>query len=101
SLVLGLAGGARAQDVEPSSSPAERSDELRLRYGASLGTGFGVADSRGSFVFPIDAHGRIGAQLNDWFAIYYQATIRSAIEVRVCVLCSGQSAVDLVHTSAA
>ncbi|HEY8427323.1 MAG TPA: hypothetical protein VIL20_03080 [Sandaracinaceae bacterium] len=100
SLVLGLAGGASAQDFEPSPSPARRSDEARVRFGASLGTGFGNADVRNNPMLPADVHGRIGVQLNDWFAVYYQAMVRVAFELRLCILaCDGQSGVDVVHAS--
>ncbi len=101
-----LASGsqAEAQDAEESAAPEARTDEGRLRYGGSVATGFGFVSAQGeSLTWQLDAHGRIGAQLNDYFALYYQPSL--LLGVTVVNVCLGGnpcgSKLTVLHTSAA
>lgn len=114
---LALGGRAEAQVAEESAvteasdpygqgTPLEpRRDEGRLRYGGSVATGFGfVTHQTEELTWHVDAHARIGAQLNDYFALYYQASL--LVGVTVINGCFGSSSpcssdVVLLHTSAA
>lgn len=98
-----LVSGARAeaQDTEVSAAPQARTDEGRLRYGGAVATGFGFVSD--TLTWNFDAHGRIGAQLNDYFALYYQPSL--LFGVTVVNVCFGTnpcgSQLFVLHTSAA
>jgi hypothetical protein len=78
--VLGLASVAHAQDTETTSVSADASDvtptqgnpdRTRFRGGFSIGGGVGF----GFGTMPLfTAQGRLGAQINRMFAVFYQPT---------------------------
>lgn len=107
-LVLAFSSVASAQDEASSSlgaapdAPTPRSRGPRMRYGVSLGVMGGGGDSSQatdeygahdtvSPAFGGELQGRIGVQLEDHFALFYQASLAVGHEVAVCFHVLGPS----------
>src|SRR5688572_17836749 len=67
-LMISLAGAAQAQTPQ-----LQRTTDARVRFGADLGLGGGSTGYAGAV--GSSTHVRIGAQINDTLAVYYQAAL--------------------------
>lgn len=94
---------AHAQDYVPAVAPASEPALLRTT-GPRVRAGFDTAPFIGGNgsgpLMGVSTHARVGVQVNDWFAAYYQAGGIFGGEVNLCVLyCPSGSKELFLHTS--
>ena len=98
-LVLGASLLAAAPVSAQLDDDAPLREEVRLRFGVDGGLQAGVDDD--VLALGVATHVRIGAQLGDYFALYYQAAGIVGGGVRLSIGGTGRSSGIFMHSSSA